>query len=451
MRYSLQILIVMLICVINLSGQNNNRDTLYLDLRKAVELTLKNNPDLKRVKMNEKILKTQIDAAYSAFYPKISGTLGYTDNFSLPVQLLPGAMFGQEGQIPVKFGVRHGTSAGIEVNQTLFNGKSIAIVSKLGISEDIYNLQTLSKIEDLVYNVIQLYIQHQITIEQREIVLSNYEKIEYLVKIAQAQYDNGILKKLDVDQLKVNRTNVGSELTNINIASAQQINVFRFYLDLENDQPISLTEKLNDSDKFPLSNTILLEENLDYRLLKQQIELNKKDRNVIKSDFLPTLSAFARYNYTGQSNEFNFTNDKYSDFKSGVWGLNLSIPIFDGFRTKIQLQENKLILEQLELSKKNLKNAANLEYENAKIKMEQYEISILTQQDNMKLAQELYEITKISYHEGVAPLTDLLNAETSLNEAQSMYITALLNYKLAELEHLKVSGKLVQLINSNNN
>ena len=448
MRNFLIINIILHISIINLSAQNN-QDTLYLDLKTAVEITLKNNPDLKRVQMNEEILNAQLDGAYSAFFPKISGKLGFTDNFSLPQQLLPGEIFGQEGQIPVKFGVRYGTSAGVELSQTIFNGRNIATVSKLDATKEVYSLQSLSKMEDLVFNVVQLYIQYQITQEQREIVISNYDRIEYLVKIAQAQFDNGIIKKLDVDQLKVNRTNIGSELTNIDIAAAQQMNIFRFYLDLERNQPLSLTEKLEDSEDFPLSDDLLLNENLNYRLLEQQIELTKIDRNVIKSDFLPTLSAFAQYNYTGQSNEFNFSNDKYTDFMAGVWGINLSIPLFDGFRTVNQLQENELAQQQLELDKKNLKNAAQLEFDNARVKMEQYEKSVLAQDENMVLAQELYNVTKISYHEGVAPLTDLLNAETSLKEAQSLYITSLLNYKLAELEHLKVSGKLVQLINSN--
>ena len=63
------------------------------------------------------------------------------------------------------------------------------------------------------------------------------------------------------------------------------------------------------------------------------------------------------------------------------------------------------------------------------------------------MAQEVLENTRNNYYQGLAPLTDLLDAENSLVEAQNNYTTALLEYKLAEIQLIKSKGELRTLTN----
>jgi len=62
------------------------------------------------------------------------------------------------------------------------------------------------------------------------------------------------------------------------------------------------------------------------------------------------------------------------------------------------------------------------------------------------LAQEVLDNTKNNYYQGLASLTDLLDAENALTEAQNNYTAALLDYKLAEIQILKSKGELKTLI-----
>ena len=64
----------------------------------------------------------------------------------------------------------------------------------------------------------------------------------------------------------------------------------------------------------------------------------------------------------------------------------------------------------------------------------------------MKLAQEVFFNTQNNYNNGLAPLTDLLSAENSLTEAQNNYSSALLDYKVAEIQLLKAQGSLTTLL-----
>jgi len=428
-----------------------SQDTLFLSIEEAMNISIERNPDLRRVQLGAALLEKQIQGAKSAGLPQVAGSAGFTDNFSIASQLLPGEIFGQEGQIPVQFGNRFGLTAGVEASQVLYSRGYQANLRKLDAARATVNLQTMATIEDLVYNVGQLYIQYQTAYEQKDIQETNLERLRTLITIATAQYDNGIIKKLDVDQIKVNRTNLSSNLASLQLNLDQIMTTLKFYLAVDQTTEIRLTESLNNQQKFPLATELLLEENINYKLLRQQILLTQLDDDVIKANNYPTVSAFAQYNYTGQANKFNFDNDNYTGFFSGIWGLNVAVPIFDGFKTKRGLEENTIVAAQLQIEQEQLENAMEMNFINAQNAIRQNEILIEMQLENMELAKEVYNITQLSYQEGVAPLVDLLNAETGLRESQAQYITATINYKLAELDHTKTSGQLAQLIRLNQN
>jgi len=64
------------------------------------------------------------------------------------------------------------------------------------------------------------------------------------------------------------------------------------------------------------------------------------------------------------------------------------------------------------------------------------------QSENVALAREITEKLVLQYKEGVVPLTDLLNAQTALSEAETLYWQQVFAYKLAVLKILKASGNL---------
>ena len=84
----------------------------------------------------------------------------------------------------------------------------------------------------------------------------------------------------------------------------------------------------------------------------------------------------------------------------------------------------------------------DLAYENACSQLTNNLLTIDSQKENVKLAEEVLLNTQNNYQQGLASLTDLLEAERSLSDAKNNYTTALLDYKLAEIELLKSQGKL---------
>ncbi len=120
------------------------------------------------------------------------------------------------------FGVRYGVTAGLEVSQPLFNKQLFTAIKSTTALKDHYQLNTLKTTQDLVENIAKLYLQIQVTDLQRDIAEANYARIDQLVVISQAQLDNGLIKRTDLNQLKVNQANSQTQLEDISFSKQQE-------------------------------------------------------------------------------------------------------------------------------------------------------------------------------------------------------------------------------------
>jgi outer membrane protein len=127
-------------------------------------------------------------------------------------------------------------------------------------------------------------------------------------------------------------------------------------------------------------------------------------------------------------------------------GITLRVPIFDGFATRSRVRQADVNLKKADEDIRQMKNALNVDLENAKIKLRDNMSTITAQRQNVILAQEIYQSTQNNYNNGLAPLTDLLDTENALTQAQNSYNQALLNYKVAEIQLIKSNGNIKSLL-----
>jgi outer membrane protein len=188
----------------------------------------------------------------------------------------------------------------------------------------------------------------------------------------------------------------------------------------------------------------------EYLLLKKNEQLLEYQKKSVQAAYYPTLSLTGSYNYIGQGPEmpwFKKPSDGvyWSDY--AAVGLNLHVPIFTGFGTRAKVRQADNKLESIKVDLAETKLALDLQYQNAKTQIDNSIISIKNQKENAKLAQEVFTNTNNNYTQGLASLTDLLDAENELVAAQNNYTTSLLDYKLAEIALIKSKGELKNLLN----
>lgn len=421
-------------------------DTMHFTIRDAVSYAIKNNPQLKGSQLNEVNNEYKIKEIRSSALPQVSASGTGTDNFQLGSTLLPGELAGQPGAtIPVKMGTRFVYGATLQLKQTIYDPSMNAGLNAAKASQSLYALQTFKTKEDLVFNIAQVYIQLQIADKQKSLIEGNIGRTEKLLEMTQLQYKEGIAKKVDVDQLNVNLTNLQTQLSSTKNDYNQLLNSIKLLMNIDVTQPISIREP--DQRHLPVSSELILNANTDLNILDKQIALQEINSKNIKTGFLPTVSLSANYGKQFQTTKL-FNDAATNGFASGYYSLNVSIPIFDGFSKKNKIAQSNTALKQLQFNKEYLVKNVQNEFKTATENLNQNQKVAKAQEQNMKVAEELYNVAKLSFTEGISPLSELINAENSLREAQTQYLTATLQMNLAELETMKTSGQLSQLINN---
>ena len=144
--------------------------------------------------------------------------------------------------------------------------------------------------------------------------------------------------------------------------------------------------------------------------------------------------------------------EKFITSKSYIWsdlasiGLSVKVPIFSGGATKAKINQAEIDLLDIEEQMNDTKLGLSLEYQNAKAQIENALKSVDIQEENVSLAEKVLSNTQNNYQQGLANLTEILDAENALTDARNNYSNALLEYKIAEIALIKAKGDLKTLI-----
>jgi len=296
------------------------------------------------------------------------------------------------------------------------------------------------------------YYQVIITREQLAVIDANIERVNQLEKTVGSQYELGLARKIDLDRVRVNRSNLQAQREELLSAISQQQNLLKYYMGMPVTEPISIPETSLDELEATVQAQVLEPEvNVSrlsqYLVLKKQEELLDFQRRANIAEYYPNLSFGANYIYNTQSNSFNLYTNNALNYDMSAVNLTLRIPIFDGGARKSRVSQASIDVEKVQIDIQNTSNALQMAFQNARMQMKNSLTTIATQNENKILAEEVYTSTQNNYRNGLATLTDLLNAETELVSAQNSYNQALLNYKVAEIELIKSQGNIKSLIN----
>jgi len=422
-------------------------DTLRFTLVEAITYAVENNLQLKRVQLNEEGNRFKIKELKSSALPQINGTGAATDNFKRGSQLLPGDLMGQPGTtIPVQFGTRFNYGSTVQLSQTIYNPSLRTGLQAAKESQALYQLQTFASKEELVYNLVDAYMQLQMSQKQKKLIEGNLERTAKLREITNEQFKEGIVKKVDVDQIGVNYINLETQLSNTINTISQLLNSIKLLMNVDVEQPIAITGA--GTKPLPVTKQLYLNANTELSIAEQQIQLQQLNTENIKASYLPTVSLGANYGRQWQTNEL-LKSSATTGMSSGSYSLNVSIPLFDGNAKRHKIAQSNIALKQLQLDKESLTKSIKNEFQTALNTLNQNQRVLQAQLQNMRVAEDLYNVARLSYTEGITPLTELINAENSLREAQSQYLTAMLQTNLSELNMMRSSGQLSQLLQGN--
>lgn len=416
-----------------------------LSLKDALNYAIENSANMRRAKLDIDGGKFKTEEIRAQALPQITGTAGLTYNPIIGQQVVD---FGGQLQT-LKFGQKWNSSAGVQLSQQLFNQQVFTGLQAARSSEEYYSLTAQYTEEQLIEVVAGNYYQVLVNRQQMNVIDTNIKNVKVIENIISNQYKNGLAKKIDVDRIKVNLTNLETQRAQILNAITQLENMLKYSMGMPVSTNITLPKtELTEVTQLPeLSDSLNFDNRTEVKLLDIKDKLLTLQRKAYVAEYYPNLSLTGNYTYSSQANNFDFltTNRKAIGFDASAIGLTLKIPIFNGFSTRSKVRQADVDIKKAKEDRKEATNSLNLAYENAKLQLRDNISTINAQKKNAELANEIYKSTQNNYNNGLANLTDLLDTENSLTEAQNSYIQALLNYKIAEIQLIKSNGNIKSL------
>ena len=181
---------------------------------------------------------------------------------------------------------------------------------------------------------------------------------------------------------------------------------------------------------------------LDYNTTLRQLEIQADQLassvRMYKAAYLPTLSAGFAYNMIAMTNDFKFSEYKWSPYS--YVGLNLSIPIFTGLKRHYDVQQAKIQQVELDLQRVETERQLRIAIRQYLNTMETSMNSYNSAAEAVALAKKAYDIAAKSYKVGKSTITDMNDAQLTLTQASLQQSQAVYNFVVAKSNLEKTLG-----------
>lgn len=432
-----------------------------MSLQQAQDYAVEHAYHVQHSQFDRDVAALLVKETTSTGLPQINGTIDYQNFIDIPTQVAPADAFGfpvylndflfdvsEETGVSLdapefdpnaisefKFGASQTMTAGVSVSQLIFNGSYFVGLQAAKAYVNVMDL-TVEKAEiDIRDQVAQAY--HTVVIadenvlileESRSLMTKMLEEITAIVK-------TGFGEEQDIDQIQLSISNLDSQISYAKSQKLIALGLLKFQMGMDFDSELRLSDSINsligvDAEiaSLPFSVTSVQSYIIQNELLNLH-ELNVRNE---KARGLPTIGAFYNYQRNAQRDQFNFLDFDEKWYPIQVWGVQLSMPIFNGFQGKHRVEKARVEVARAKSNLSQVEQASRLEYETALNEYNFAKENMGNQTSSKELAQRIFNNTQIKYREGIASSMELTQAEEQLLGTQGGYINSafqLLNAK----------------------
>ena len=416
-----------------------------LTLEECLRLGIENNLSLESSRNEIRKGEHTLSENRAKLLPQINAVAGFNDNFNPPVSVTDGSAYGNPYNVTKT--LQYNASAGIQLQMPLYNQTVYTAVDIARTMNELNRLSYEKAREDLILQISKMYYLSQNTAEQIALIKENISRLNELSSITQAFYDNGMAMEVDVKRVNINLENQRVQYDNAQSMLTQQLNLLKYVIDYPADKEIALTP-VDTENTTSVSLTGLDNNQYELQLLQSKQKLAEQQRKMIGQGYIPSLSLTGSWMYSAYTdkakNWFHSGPSNHWYNSSGI-GLTLRIPIFDGLDKRAKMKKAKIEIENAKLSYENALKNMQTQYLNATNELMNSQRNFRKQKDNYLLAEDVYQVTTDRYREGIASMTEVLQDEMRMSEAQNNYINAHYNYQVTNLSLLKLTGQLETL------
>lgn len=429
------------------------QDTLVLDMEKALEIALSENPTIKVA--NKEIQKKQYaqKGSYASLFPQISFGADYNRTLKKQVMYMDGFDMGST-EIPgmenmpsmdegIEVGRDNNWSLGFNasmpiVNASLWKSLSISAVDVEMAVEQARSskIAMVNQVKKSYYGVLLANDSYRVFKDSYDNAMENYLDIK-------RKFEQGTVAEYDL--IRANVTVKNSEPNMLQAENALVLAKWQLkaLLGMDLDMNIQCEGQLSDfeSNLFGdyLSTDTTLDNNTDLKQMDLQAKQLEKTMTMQKFDYLPTLSLTSMYQWTAMNNDFKFKNYMWNPYS--MIGVSLSVPIFSGGSKFYKIKQTKNSIEQLNLQRedtqRNLQLAIKQYIDNMNTCVKRFDAS----QKGVEQAERGYMISQKRYDTGAGTLLEMNDSELALTQARLNFNQAIYDYMVAKADLEKVLGQ----------
>lgn len=423
------------------------QETMQLSLKECVDYALKNSAAAKNASIDVELQKAQNAEVTGSALPQISGDGRYTQFFDVQQQFLPSQFAGlPPGDfVPLGFSPKLSSVGQLNGSQLLFNGSVIVALQARKTLMELARYSASMKIEDIRYNVQKAYFGLIIAHRQFDLMNTSLELLRNTTRDLQITFENGMIEKLEVNRMEVQLSNLQAD----SLGLANMIDVsermLKYTMGMDLNTPIKLTDD-GMLENLEAANALILqdvgyESRLGFQLASTSLRLQQYDLKRYRYEGLPTLSAFGSIGYNRSANKFDdLINKPYPGFS--FVGLQLNVPIFDGFQRRSRVRSAKLKVQKAENDLENTKLGIDFQTKSARATLTNSLQTIESRKRTMDLANSVLDLSKKKYKAGVGSNQDVVLAQSDYLQAQNNYFVALQSVINAQADLQKSLGLL---------
>ncbi|EOS20012.1 MULTISPECIES: TolC family protein [Parabacteroides] len=401
-----------------------------LTLEECSQLALENNARMKNARLDVKGAEEVRKEAFTKYFPSISATGGAftSDNGMAELALVPGLL-----EMTM---AKNGVMGGVTAVQPVFAGGQILNNNKLAaLAVEVSRYQMKQSENEVLLTVEQYYWLHVSLQEKRKTVSLLETLIDNLYKDVEVSVRAGVANRNELLQVQLKKNSIASDRLKVDNNLRLSKMLLSQYIGLPEDDftvQATLQEPLPSPETYRIDLMSALPTTVAYKLLDKNVEASRLQYKLKVGQNLPSVGIGAGYMYH---------NILDTDHSFGMIFATVSVPLTDWWGGSHAIRKQKLQLkaaeytrqdtnEKLLLQMQKLWNELEEAYKQAKISEE----SVKTAEENVRLSTDYYQV-------GTETLSDLLNAQSLLQQSRDQYTDDYTNYLIKRTEYLQATGR----------
>lgn len=402
---------------------------LRLSLKEAQDFAVKQNRSLRNASLAVQEAYAQRWQTIASLLPSVDGSIGknvmYDDDFKEKMILFPGM------QQPMSMSPWiYGVTAAVGING---QGVVGALLNNVAIK---MKKITLEKSEnELRSSVMSAYVSVLALQSITGLLDSSLVNIQGLEQMTQNAVNVGAAEQTSADQIRVRvntlKNNINAQKRNVELAT----NSLKVLLNVPVETELVLTENM-DEVLSPervlelLSQDFAIENNLNYQLLQQQVELAKRNVHMAGWAYGPTVSLAYQYNYRDYGSEagFEMMNSPHTI------AFTVKMPLWSSGKRAAAVVEKKIALEEAKNTLSETSGNLEIQYRQLCFDLTNAYETYLNEKENIEVTQRVFNSSTEKFKWGAASNIELTNASNDLINAQSTYVQAMLTLINAQSE-----------------